>query len=146
MWAVNTKTGKMVWEYDASGCIDLGPCLDGTTAYFWRGQSFASVFWDRILPASGPCAVDCMTGRCLWRRRVLGYPASSRPFVVDELAFFPAVTEDTYIVHAYEKHSGELTWRRPGTALLGHSATALFCTDDDGQQFAALDALTGRLL
>ncbi len=124
VWAIDVKTGKELWQYDARLPKGILPCCDvvnrGVAIY--GDKLFFGTLDARIV------ALDRKTGDVIWRKKIAnykaGYSSTAAPLVVNGLVItgnsggeFGIVGE----VQARNPDTGELVWTRP--VIEGHIGT-----------------------
>ncbi len=124
MYAIDLKTGKEVWQYDARLPEGILPCCDVIN----RG---AAIYGDNIYFGTLDArivALDLKTGDVKWNKKIAdykeGYSYTAAPLVVNGLVItgnsggeFGIVGE----VQARDAETGELVWTRP--TIEGHMGT-----------------------
>ncbi len=124
LYAIDAKTGKEIWQYDARLPEGILPCCDVVN----RG---AALYGDNIYFGTLDAkivALDAKTGKVKWRDKVAeykeGYSYTAAPLIVDGLVItgnsggeFGIVGE----VQARDAETGELVWTRP--VIEGHMGT-----------------------
>ncbi|MEM7545005.1 MAG: PQQ-dependent methanol/ethanol family dehydrogenase [Pseudomonadota bacterium] len=124
MYALDVKTGKELWQYDARLPEGILPCCDVVN----RG---AAIYGDKIFFGTLDArivALDAKTGDVVWRKKIAdykaGYSYTAAPLIVDGLIItgnsggeFGIVGE----VQARDTETGELVWTRP--VIEGHMGT-----------------------
>ncbi len=124
MYAIDVKTGKEIWQYDARLPEGILPCCDVVN----RG---AAIYGDKIYFGTLDArivALDAKTGDVVWRKKFAdykaGYSYTAAPLIVDGMIItgnsggeFGIVGE----VQARDAESGELIWTRP--VIEGHMGT-----------------------
>ncbi len=121
MWAIDTKTGEELWQYDARLPEGILPCCDVVN----RG---AAIYGDNVYFGTLDAklvALNKDTGKVVWRKTMndykAGYSYTAAPLIVDgkiivgnsggEFGIVGAVT-------AYDAETGDEVWYRP--VLEGH--------------------------
>ncbi len=124
MYAIDVKTGRELWQYDARLPEGILPCCDVVN----RG---AALYGDKIYFGTLDArivALDQKTGDVVWRKKIAdykaGYSYTAAPLIVDGLVItgnsggeFGIVGE----VQARNAETGELVWTRP--VIEGHMGT-----------------------
>jgi alcohol dehydrogenase (cytochrome c) len=124
LYAVDIKTGKEIWQYDARLPEGILPCCDVVN----RG---AAIFGDNIFFGTLDArlvALNRKTGDVVWNKKIAdykeGYSYTAAPLVVNGLVVtgnsggeFGVVGE----VQARNADTGELVWTRP--VIEGHMGT-----------------------
>ncbi|MEM7210648.1 MAG: PQQ-dependent dehydrogenase, methanol/ethanol family, partial [Pseudomonadota bacterium] len=124
MYAIDIKTGKEIWQYDARLPEGILPCCDVVN----RG---AAVYGDKIYFGTLDArivALDMKTGDVVWRKKIAdykaGYSYTAAPMIVKGLVItgnsggeFGIIGE----VQARNAETGELVWTRP--VIEGHMGT-----------------------
>ena len=124
VWAIDIKSGKELWQYDARLPEGILPCCDvvnrGVAIY--GDKLFFGTLDARIV------ALDRKTGDVIWRKKIANYKAgysnTAAPIIVNGLVItgnsggeFGIVGE----VQARNPDTGELVWTRP--VIEGHMGT-----------------------
>ena len=124
LYAIDPKTGKEIWQYDARLPEGILPCCDVVN----RG---AAIYGDKIYFGTLDArivALDAKTGDVVWRDKIAdykaGYSYTAAPLIVDGLVItgnsggeFGIVGE----VQARDAETGEMVWTRP--VIEGHMGT-----------------------
>ncbi|WP_294620699.1 PQQ-dependent methanol/ethanol family dehydrogenase [uncultured Roseovarius sp.] len=124
LYAIDLKTGKEVWQYDARLPEGILPCCDVVN----RG---AAIYGDKIFFGTLDArivALDLKTGDVVWRDKIAdykaGYSYTAAPLIVDGLVVtgnsggeFGIVGE----VQARDADTGDMVWTRP--VIEGHMGT-----------------------
>ena len=124
MYAIDVKTGKEIWQYDARLPEGILPCCDVVN----RG---GAIYGDKIYFGTLDArivALDLKTGKVAWRKKLgdykAGYSYTAAPLIVDGLVItgnsggeFGIVGE----VQARDAETGETVWTRP--VIEGHMGT-----------------------
>ncbi len=124
MYAIDVKTGKEVWQYDARLPEGILPCCDVVN----RG---AAIYGDKVYFGTLDArivALDAKTGKVAWRKKLgdykAGYSYTAAPIIVNGLVVtgnsggeFGIVGE----VQARDAETGDLVWTRP--VIEGHMGT-----------------------
>jgi alcohol dehydrogenase (cytochrome c) len=124
LYAIDIKTGKEVWQYDARLPEGILPCCDVVN----RG---AAIFGDNIFFGTLDArlvALNRKTGDVVWNKKIAdykeGYSYTAAPLIVNGLVVtgnsggeFGVVGE----VQARNAETGELVWTRP--VIEGHMGT-----------------------
>ena len=124
LYAVDARTGKELWQYDARLPEGILPCCDVVN----RG---AAIYGDKIFFGTLDArimALDRKTGDVIWRKKIAdykaGYSYTAAPVIVNGLVItgnsggeFGIVGE----VQARDTETGELVWTRP--VIEGHMGT-----------------------
>ena len=136
LWAIDAKTGKEIWQYDARLPEGILPCCDVVN----RG---AAIFGDNVYFGTLDArivALNRKTGDVVWNKQIAdyraGYSYTAAPIIVDGLVItgnsggeFGIVGE----IQARNAETGDLVWTRP--VIEGHYGTL------NGQQ----STMTGEL-
>ena len=137
VWALDARTGKTTWTFDAAGAVKGGLAASGSRLYF--GAYDGHVY-----------ALAASTGRLLWR-------ASAQPRAIGSSTFYstPAVAYGrVYIgstdhkVYSYGAATGVLRWSHTtGGYVYGSPAIAklLVLVGSYDGRFYAFDAATGQV-
>jgi outer membrane protein assembly factor BamB len=131
LYALNRKTGKLMWKFRTDGRVRASPAADGGVLYV---GSFDRQFY----------AIESQTGNLKWRVQV-GGPIQSSPAVGDGLVYFGA--RDGYL-HAVDAQTGQEAWKadHQGSWVVTSPAIAqgmVFAGSSDGEFVQALDTRTG---
>ena len=124
MYAIDVKTGKELWQYDARLPEGILPCCDVVN----RG---AAIYGDKVYFGTLDArivALDQKTGKVIWRKKIgdykAGYSYTAAPIIVKGLVItgnsggeFGIVGE----VQARDAETGETVWTRP--VIEGHMGT-----------------------
>lgn len=124
LYAIDVKTGKELWQYDARLPEGILPCCDVVN----RG---AAIYGDKVFFGTLDArivALDLKTGDVIWRDKIASYKAgysyTAAPLIVDGLVVtgnsggeFGIVGE----VQARNADTGEVVWTRP--VIEGHMGT-----------------------
>ncbi len=124
LYAIDVKTGKELWQYDARLPEGILPCCDVVN----RG---AAIYGDKVFFGTLDAtivALDRKTGDVIWRDRIAdyreGYSYTAAPLIVNGLIItgnsggeFGVVGE----VQARDVETGDLVWTRP--VIEGHMGT-----------------------
>jgi alcohol dehydrogenase (cytochrome c) len=124
MYAIDLKTGKELWQYDARLPEGILPCCDVIN----RG---AAIHGDKVIFGTLDArlvALDRMTGDVVWNKKIAdykaGYSYTAAPLIVGDLVVtgnsggeFGIVGE----VAARNVDTGEIVWTRP--VIEGHMGT-----------------------
>ncbi len=124
MYALDVKTGRELWQYDARLPEGILPCCDVVN----RG---AAIYGDKVYFGTLDArivALNAKTGDVVWRKKIAdykaGYSYTAAPLIVDGLIItgnsggeFGIVGE----VQARDTETGELVWTRP--VIEGHMGT-----------------------
>ena len=124
LYALDAKTGKEIWQYDARLPEGILPCCDVVN----RG---AAIYGDKIYFGTLDAvmvALDAKSGDVVWRKKIAdykeGYSYTAAPLIVDGLVItgnsggeFGIVGE----VQARDADTGDLVWTRP--VIEGHMGT-----------------------
>ncbi|NCT84711.1 MAG: PQQ-binding-like beta-propeller repeat protein [Comamonadaceae bacterium] len=142
VYALDAKSGAMVWAYKTGGMVHAAPARAGSRVIVGA--------WDSAL-----YALDLATGALAWRHQtgadhkdsvMLGIQAAAS--VDGDMVY--AGSRDGFL-YALDAATGQLRWRHdakgswvPGTAAVG--ASRLFVPTSDGFVLAVLDKRSGRQL
>ena len=124
MYAIDVKTGKELWQYDARLPEGILPCCDVVN----RG---AAIYGDVVIFGTLDArlvALDRKSGDVVWNKKIAdykaGYSYTAAPIIVDGLVItgnsggeFGIVGE----VQARNAETGEMVWTRP--VIEGHMGT-----------------------
>ncbi|MHA6262850.1 PQQ-dependent methanol/ethanol family dehydrogenase [Arenibacterium sp. CAU 1754] len=124
LYAIDVKTGRELWQYDARLPEGILPCCDVVN----RG---GAIYGDKIFFGTLDArivALDLKTGDVVWRDKIAnykeGYSYTAAPLIVDGLVItgnsggeFGIVGE----VQARNADTGEIVWTRP--VIEGHMGT-----------------------
>lgn len=126
MWAIDTKTGEEIWQYDARLPEGILPCCDVIN----RG---AALFGDKVIFGTLDAklvALDRKTGKVVWKKKIddykKGYSYTAAPLIVPSKAHGPLLVTGVSggefgiigRVEARKIDDGELVWSRP--TIEGH--------------------------
>ena len=121
VFALDAKTGRKIWQYDARLPEGILPCCDVIN----RG---AAIYGDNIYFGTLDArivALDRKTGAVVWNKRIAdyreGYSYTAAPLIVNGLVITGNSGGEFGIVGAVEARdaeNGELVWRRP--VIEGH--------------------------
>jgi alcohol dehydrogenase (cytochrome c) len=121
MWAVDTKTGEELWQYDARLPEGILPCCDVVN----RG---AAIYGDNVYFGTLDAklvALNKDTGKVVWRKTMndykAGYSYTAAPLIVDGKVIVGNSGGEFGIVGAvaaYDAETGDEVWYRP--VLEGH--------------------------
>lgn len=129
MWAIDTKTGEELWQYDARLPEGILPCCDVIN----RG---AALFGDKVIFGTLDAklvALDQKTGKVVWKKTIddykKGYSYTAAPLIVPSKAHGPLLVTGVSggefgvvgRVEARKVEDGELVWSRP--TIEGHMGT-----------------------
>lgn len=124
IYAIDAKTGKEIWQYDARLPEGILPCCDVVN----RG---AALYGDKVYFGTLDArlvALDARTGDVVWNKKIAdykaGYSYTAAPLIVNGLIItgnsggeFGIVGE----VQARDAETGEMVWTRP--VIEGHMGT-----------------------
>ena len=124
IYAIDAKTGKEIWQYDARLPEGILPCCDVVN----RG---AALYGDKVYFGTLDArlvALDAKTGDVVWNKKIAdykaGYSYTAAPLIVNGLIItgnsggeFGIVGE----VQARDAETGEMVWTRP--VIEGHMGT-----------------------
>jgi alcohol dehydrogenase (cytochrome c) len=124
MWAVDARTGREIWQYDARLPEGILPCCDVIN----RG---AAILGDNVYFGTLDARIVALnkdTGAVVWNQRIAdyreGYSYTAAPLIVNGLVItgnsggeFGVVGE----IQARDAETGELVWSRP--TIEGHMGT-----------------------
>ncbi|MGF1660100.1 MAG: PQQ-dependent methanol/ethanol family dehydrogenase [Rubrimonas sp.] len=125
IWAVDARTGREIWQYDARLPEGILPCCDVVN----RG---AAIYGDTVFFGTLDArlvALNAKTGDVIWRKTIgdykAGYSYTAAPMIVDSAHGPLVITGNSGgefgIVGAVEARrvdNGDLVWRRP--VIEGH--------------------------
>lgn len=124
LYAIDVKTGKELWQYDARLPEGILPCCDVVNrgAAIYKDKIYFGTLDARIV------ALDLKTGKTVWREKIAdykaGYSYTAAPIIVNGLIItgnsggeFGIVGE----VQARDAETGEMVWTRP--VIEGHYGT-----------------------
>jgi len=129
MWAVDTKTGKELWQYDAKLPEGILPCCDviNRGAALHGDKVFFGTLDAKII------ALDAKTGKVVWNKTIddfkAGFSYTAAPLIVDSKAHGPIIVTGVSggefgivgRVEARKVDNGDLVWSRP--TIEGHMGT-----------------------
>lgn len=140
LYAVDAKTGSLIWKFKTNGIIHNSPALDKGTVYIGS--------WDTYL-----YAIDTKTGKEKWRFKTREQPVyhvlegiQASPTVADSMVYFGARDGYFYALHA---STGDTAWTFSAdnswvlTTAAIRDSTIYFGTSDT-YLLIALDTKTGR--
>ena len=121
LYAVDVKTGRELWQYDARLPEGILPCCDVIN----RG---AAIYGDKVYFGTLDArmvALDAKTGDVVWRKKIAdykaGYSYTAAPLIVNGMVITGNSGGEFGIVGAVEARdaeTGEMVWRRP--VIEGH--------------------------
>ena len=124
LYAIDAKTGKEIWQYDARLPEGILPCCDVVN----RG---AAVYGDKVYFGTLDAkivALDKKTGDVVWSKKIAnfkdGYSYTAAPLIVDGLVITGNSGGEFGIlgeVQARDAETGDLVWTRP--MIEGHMGT-----------------------
>ena len=129
MWAIDTKTGEELWQYDARLPEGILPCCDVVN----RG---AALFGGNVIFGTLDAqlvSLDAKTGKVVWKQKIddykKGYSYTAAPLIVPSKAHGPLLVTGVSggefgivgRVDARKADTGELVWSRP--TVEGHMGT-----------------------
>ncbi|EKV28656.1 Quino(hemo)protein alcohol dehydrogenase, PQQ-dependent [Caenispirillum salinarum AK4] len=124
LYAIDTKTGEELWEYEARLPDGIMPCCDVVN----RG---AALYGDKVYFATLDAklvALDAKTGKTVWRKTMgdykAGYSATAAPMIVNGKIITGVSGGEFGVVgkvEARDTETGELVWSRP--VIEGHMGT-----------------------
>ena len=129
MWAIDTKTGKEIWQYDARLPEGILPCCDVIN----RG---AAILGDKVYFGTLDAqllALNAKTGKVVWKKKIddfkAGFSYTAAPLIVPSKAHGPLLVTGVSggefgivgRVEARNAETGELVWSRP--TIEGHVGT-----------------------
>lgn len=121
VYAIDVKTGKELWQYDARLPEGILPCCDVINR---GGAIYGDKFFFGTLDAR-IVALDLKTGDVVWRKKIddykAGYSYTAAPLIVNGLVVTGNSGGEFGIVGAVEARdadTGELVWKRP--VIEGH--------------------------
>lgn len=125
-WAIDTKTGKELWQYDARLPEGILPCCDVINR---GGALIGGKFIFGTLDAK-LVALDAKTGKVVWSKKIddfkAGYSYTAAPLIVPSKAHGPLLVTGVSggefgivgRVEARKADTGDLVWSRP--TIEGH--------------------------
>ncbi len=124
LYAIDLKTGKELWQYDARLPEGILPCCDVVN----RG---AAIYGDNIYYGTLDARIVALnkdTGKVVWRKKIAdykaGYSYTAAPLIVNGLVITGNSGGEFGIigaVQARDAETGELVWERP--VIEGHMGT-----------------------
>ncbi len=124
MYAIDVKTGKELWQYDARLPEGILPCCDVIN----RG---AAIYGDKVVFGTLDArivALDAKTGDVVWRDKIAnykeGYSYTAAPLIVNGLVITGNSGGEFGIVgtvQARDVNTGDMVWERP--VIEGHMGT-----------------------
>ena len=126
MWAIDTKTGREIWQYDARLPEGILPCCDviNRGAAIHGNKVFFGTLDAKLL------ALDAKTGKVVWTQTIddfkAGYSYTAAPLIVPSKAHGPIIVTGVSggefgvvgRIEARKVETGELVWSRP--TIEGH--------------------------
>lgn len=116
MWAIDTRTGEELWQYEARLPDGIMPCCDVIN----RG---AALYGDLVIFGTLDAklvALDRKTGKTVWRKTIedykAGYSYSAAPLIVNGMVITGVSGGEFGIVGKVEARdalTGEMVWMRP---------------------------------
>ncbi|HET9013562.1 MAG TPA: PQQ-binding-like beta-propeller repeat protein [Gemmatimonadaceae bacterium] len=140
-FAINSATGKIIWQKRFRRCIAASPVVSDGVVYQALMHRLPCPKWARGAPGY-VTAMDARTGRELWTFRA-GVVESS-PVLVDGRLYFGSWDHHLYCVRARD---GKLLWRFRADDELNSApayAAGRIYIGSDGGKIYAVDARTGR--
>ncbi|MEQ8824519.1 MAG: PQQ-dependent methanol/ethanol family dehydrogenase [Filomicrobium sp.] len=128
-WAIDTKTGHEIWQYDARLPEGILPCCDVINR---GGALIGDKFIFGTLDAK-LVALSAKTGKVVWKKKIddykKGYSYTAAPLIVPSKAHGPLLVTGVSggefgvigRVEARKAETGELVWTRP--TIEGHMGT-----------------------
>ena len=128
-WAIDTKTGRELWQYDARLPEGILPCCDVINR---GGALINDKFIFGTLDAK-MVALDAKTGKVVWSKKIddfqAGYSYTAAPLIVPSKAHGPLIINGVSggefgvvgRVEARKVDDGEVVWSRP--TIEGHMGT-----------------------
>ncbi|MCB1514673.1 MAG: PQQ-dependent dehydrogenase, methanol/ethanol family [Hyphomicrobiaceae bacterium] len=128
-WAIDTKTGREIWQYDARLPEGILPCCDVINR---GGALIKDKFIFGTLDAK-LVALDAKTGKVVWTKKIddfkAGYSYTAAPLVVPSEKHGPLIVTGVSggefgivgRIEARKADDGELVWSRP--TIEGHMGT-----------------------
>ncbi len=129
MWAVDAKTGREIWQYDARLPEGILPCCDVVN----RG---AAIHGDKVFFGTLDAqllALDAKTGKVVWKKKIddfkAGFSYTAAPLIVPSKAHGPIIVTGVSggefgivgRIEARKVETGDLVWTRP--TVEGHMGT-----------------------
>lgn len=126
MWAIDTKTGHEIWQYDARLPEGILPCCDVIN----RG---AAIYGDKVYFGTLDAklvALDAKTGKVVWSKKIddfkAGFSYTAAPLIVPSKAHGPIIVTGVSggefgivgRIEARKVDTGDLVWSRP--TIEGH--------------------------
>ncbi len=121
VFAIDAKTGKVIWQYDPDVRSRLA--TDAAMSWIARVNRGVAVWQGKVFATTADCrliALDADDGKELWSQQTCetakGYRISDSPYVGGELVFVGNAGSESHkknrgYVSAYDADSGELRWR-----------------------------------
>ena len=123
-YAINSRTGEKIWEYNARLPEGILPCCDVVNR---GGALYKDKFYFGTLDAK-LVALDAKTGKVIWRKDIddykAGYSFTSAPMIVKGKIITGVSGGEFGVVgrvEARDAETGELVWSRP--VIEGHVGT-----------------------
>ncbi|MCB1529168.1 MAG: PQQ-binding-like beta-propeller repeat protein, partial [Hyphomicrobiaceae bacterium] len=125
-WAIDTKTGREIWQYDARLPEGILPCCDVINR---GGALLGGKFIFGTLDAK-LVALDAKTGKVVWKKTIddfkAGYSYTAAPLIVPSKAHGPLLVTGVSggefgvvgRIEARKVDTGDLVWSRP--TIEGH--------------------------
>ncbi|MGB5722116.1 MAG: PQQ-dependent dehydrogenase, methanol/ethanol family [Woeseiaceae bacterium] len=121
VFAIDAKTGKVIWQYDPDVRSRLA--TDAAMSWIARVNRGVAVWQGKVFATTADCrliALDADNGKELWSQQTcetgMGYRISDSPYVGGELVFVGNAGSESHkknrgYVSAYDADSGQLRWR-----------------------------------
>ncbi|MGB5489734.1 MAG: PQQ-dependent dehydrogenase, methanol/ethanol family [Woeseiaceae bacterium] len=121
VFAIDAKTGKVIWQYDPDVRSRLA--TDAAMSWIARVNRGVAVWQGKVFATTADCrliALDADHGKELWSQQTcetgMGYRISDSPYVGGELVFVGNAGSESHkknrgYVSAYDADSGQLRWR-----------------------------------
>jgi outer membrane protein assembly factor BamB len=142
-YALNARTGKVLWKKDFRRCIAAAAAVTGEVVYAAIQNPLPCERTNLEAQTGLVTAMDAKTGRVRWRFDTGAVESS--PLVVGNLIYFGSWNHRVY---ALDRRTGKVRWSYDTgevvTSSAAYSDGTIYIGGNDGHLFA-LDAWTGKL-